>query len=109
MEMNDYQKQARSTAVYPKIGHNIVYVALGLAGEAGEVAEQVKKIFRDDGGIITEERNKKLVKELGDVLWYTSQVAFELYTTLNTVAKENLAKLDQRRKEGKLHGSGSNR
>ena len=77
MLLSDYQARSRRTATYPGAGENIVYPTLGLAGEAGEVAEKVKKMLRDDGGVMTGERLEALAGELGDVLWYVAQVATE--------------------------------
>lgn len=109
MNFNEYQQQARTTAVYPNIGDNYIYPALGLCGEAGEVAEKIKKIIRDNNGIITYEKNIEIQKELGDVLWYVSNLASELGVDLNRVAQSNLDKLFARKAENKLHGSGDNR
>ena len=111
MTFDDYQKGARRTALYPGKGTfiGLAYVVLGLNGEAGEVAEQVKRILRDDNGRIAEGRLRKLQKELGDVLWYASQVATELETSLSVVAAQNLDKLSTRQAEDKLHGDGSDR
>lgn len=102
-----YQAIAKTTAVYPK-EFGIYYTALGLAGEAGEFANKVKKIMRD-GLSITPELKKDLGKELGDCLWYIANACEELGINLNTVADENLEKLLKRKEEGKLHGSGDNR
>lgn len=109
MDFNKYQKQSRKTAVYPKIGKSYVYPTLGLANEAGEFAGKIKKIFRDDKGKITKEKKEDLMHELGDVLWYVSQIATELDFKLSDVAQENLKKLFSRKKRGTLHGSGDNR
>lgn len=109
MNFNEYQQQARTTAVYPDIGDNYIYPALGLCGEAGEVAEKIKKIIRDNNGIITYEKNIEIQKELGDVLWYVSNLASELGVDLNRVAQSNLDKLFARKAENKLHGTGDNR
>ena len=109
MNFNEYQQQARTTAVYPDIGDNYIYPALGLCGEAGEVAEKIKKIIRDNNGIITYEKNIEIQKELGDVLWYVSNLASELGVDLNRIAQSNLDKLFTRKAENKLHGSGDNR
>lgn len=106
MFMNDFQRMATETAVYPFRGHSLTYPALGLAGEAGEVANQMKKVIRDDGGIITADRRAKLIDELGDVLWYAAALAGELKTDLGTVAAVNLDKLRSRRERGTLGGSG---
>jgi len=109
MKFNDYQKKAEITAVYPDIGKNIVYPTLGLAGEAGELSNKVKKIIRDQNGSVTKEYIDDLAHELGDVLWYVSALASELKLPLNKIAKMNLEKLSSRNKRKKLHGSGDNR
>ena len=106
---NQYQKRALETAMYPNIGQNIIYPALGLTGEAGEVSELVKKMIRDDGGTLTNQRREKLLKELGDVLWYVAVVAHEAGLMLGDVAQVNLDKLSRRKSEGKITGSGSDR
>ena len=82
---------------------------LGLAGEAGEVAEHVKKVLRDDGGEVGPERRAAMSKELGDVLWYVAQLASELDLDLDEIARENLDKLFSRQRRGVLSGSGDDR
>jgi NTP pyrophosphatase (non-canonical NTP hydrolase) len=109
LSFNEYQRKARETAIYPNIGKNYVYPTLGISGEAGEIAEKVKKIQRDKEGIIGEEERKELVKEIGDVLWYLANFAEELDITLDEAAKQNIQKLSSRQKRGKLRGSGDNR
>jgi len=109
MTFNEYQKKSRKTAKYPKAGKNFIYPALGLCGESGEVAEKIKKVIRDKGGIVNEATKQEIVKELGDVLWYVSQIASELDLSLEDVANENLKKLFSRLERGKLGGSGDNR
>ncbi len=109
MDLRDYQRESRATAVYPGAGDNLTYPALGLCGEAGEVAEKVKKLLRDDGGVLTDERREALAGELGDVLWYVAQVATEARLDLAEVAAANLAKLRSRRERQVLHGSGDSR
>ncbi len=109
MDLSDYQARSRATAVYPGAGTNLTYPALGLCGEAGEVAEKVKKALRDDGGVLSPERRAALAGELGDVLWYLAQVATEAGLDLAEVAEGNLAKLDDRRRRSVLHGSGDAR
>ncbi len=109
MDFDTYQKFAKKTAVYPKIGKNFVYPALGLAGETGEVLEKIKKIFRDNNGKINKVNKEELSKELGDILWYISQLSTELGLTLSDVAKGNIDKLSSRMKRGKLQGNGDNR
>ena len=108
--MNDYQKKAQATALYPAFGgQGWVYPALGLAGEAGEIANKLKKVIRDGDGKITEETRQSLKGELGDVLWYISQLARELSLELEEVAQANVQKLAGRQERGKLTGSGDNR
>jgi NTP pyrophosphatase (non-canonical NTP hydrolase) len=108
MELSEYQRRSRETAKYPR-GAWLAYPALGLAGEAGEVAEHAKKAIRDDGGRVTAERRAALARELGDVLWYVSQLASELELDLEAIAGENLDKLLSRQRRGVLSGSGDNR
>lgn len=109
MELSEYQRQSRVTAVYPGAGENIIYPTLGLAGEAGEVAEKVKKMIRDDAGVLHDERRDAIAKELGDVLWYVAQVATEAGLDLDAIAAANLEKLLSRRDRGVLQGSGDDR
>lgn len=109
MNFNEYQEKSRKTAVYPDLGSNLIYPTLGLVGEAGEVAEKMKKMIRDDGGKLTEERKEVLVKEIGDVLWYIAQLATELNIDLDDIASTNIEKLYSRMDRGKIHGDGDNR
>lgn len=109
MELNEYQNQARFTAIYPDLGRNFVYPTLGLCGESGEYADKVKKIFRDNGGILSEAKKAELKKELGDILWYIALSAYEIGVTLDDVAKTNLEKLSNRKANNTLHGNGDNR
>ncbi len=109
MEFNEYQKKSRETAIYPQAGENFIYPTLGLAGEAGEVAEKIKKVIRDKEGIINKETRKAVEKELGDVLWYVAQLATELQLSLNEIAQTNIEKLASRMKRGKIKGDGDNR
>jgi NTP pyrophosphatase (non-canonical NTP hydrolase) len=96
MTFEEYQNEAKQTALYPRRLQNLEYPTLGLAGEAGEVANIVKKIQRDFGGEITVETRLKLKDELGDVLWYISACADELGLTLSEVAEYNVEKLAKR-------------
>lgn len=110
MELNDYQTQSTTTAIYPGKGEiiGLLYVALGL-GEAGELQGKVKKILRDDNMILTDEKREAIIGELGDVLWYAANLATELGTTLEDVAQRNLDKLFSRKERGTLTGSGDER
>ncbi|MDD3032838.1 MAG: nucleoside triphosphate pyrophosphohydrolase family protein [Candidatus Pacebacteria bacterium] len=109
MEFNEYQEKARETAIYPDKDHNFIYPTLGLVGEAGEVAEKIKKVIRDDGGVVSEEKKIETIKELGDVLWYVANLAKELNVDLESVALANLEKLQSRKQRDQLQGSGDNR
>ncbi len=109
MNLNDYQTKSRKTALYPNVGNNFVYPTLGLAGEAGEVADKVKKILRDKKGLLDTEDKRLLKLELGDVLWYVAQLSTELGFELNDVALDNIEKLSSRSIRGKISGSGDER
>jgi NTP pyrophosphatase (non-canonical NTP hydrolase) len=109
MEFKEYQEKSRKTAVYPDVGENYIYPTLGLAGESGEVAEKIKKVIRDRDSIIDDETRAEIEKELGDVLWYISQIASELGIDLNSIAEKNINKLYDRMERDKLKGSGDNR
>jgi len=108
-DFDEYQKKAGETAIYPVIGAKFVYPALGLADESGEVVGKIKKIMRDDNGVVTEEKRTDIKKELGDVLWYLAQLSTELGLKLSEVAEGNVEKLTSRKDRGVLHGSGDNR
>lgn len=128
MEFNEYQERTATTAIYgEKIGEimegvtgspeqlagiarllTISYVSNGL-GEVGEVQGKIKKIIRDSGGVITDEHRAALTGELGDVMWYLSQMASELGLSLDDIAAANLEKLFGRKQRGTLQGSGDNR
>jgi NTP pyrophosphatase (non-canonical NTP hydrolase) len=108
MDLSEYQRQSRRTAEYPRDAW-LAYPALGLAGEAGEVAEHAKKAIRDDAGKVNEERRAAMSKELGDVLWYVAQLATELGLDLDEIAGQNLEKLFSRQARGMLSGSGDDR
>ena len=109
MDLNDYQSAALQTAVYPNQGSNFAYPALGLAGEAGEVADKLKKVIRYNDGVLTDQVRDAVAKEIGDVLWYVSVLAHEMDYDLNTIAKINIDKLASRQQRGVLSGSGDNR
>ena len=109
MNFETYQINARKTAIYPSLGSNYVYPTLGLVGESGEVAEKIKKALRDKDGVFDQETLIGLKKELGDVLWYVSNICSELNFSLRDIAEENLFKLEKRSLEGKIKGSGDNR
>lgn len=109
MDLNDYQASALVTAIYPNRGSNFSYPALGLVGEAGEVADKLKKVIRDNDGVLTDPVRDAVAKELGDVMWYLAVLAAELDYDLETIAQNNLDKLASRQERGVLTGSGDNR
>lgn len=104
MDFSDYQIQAIKTAIYPA-DSMVTYPALGLAGEAGEVCNKIKKVIRDG----TEINKEELIGELGDVLWYLAALARDLDISLQVVAEQNIKKLQDRQQRGKLQGNGDNR
>ena len=106
-----YQKETAETAVYPKVKTGelpaVMYCALGLAGEAGEVANKVKKLVRDGD---TQEKRKAIQKEISDCLWYVARLLDELGGfSMGDTAKQNTENLLSRKKRGTLHGEGDNR
>lgn len=137
MEIKDYQEKASQTAVYDswykefmkKYGHtkdvvpiemfeeiervfkmlHTCYAVLGLVGEAGELANKIKKVIRDNDGVMTDEKLKEIAKELGDTCWYQSALAEELNLQMNDVMEENIEKLFDRKARGVLQGSGDSR
>ena len=109
MDFDNYQIEARKTAIYPDKDKNFIYPTLGLVGESGEVAEKIKKILRDKNGTFDYKSKLALKKELGDVLWYLSNLCDELNFSLSDVAKDNLDKLNLRLSKGKISGSGDDR
>ena len=102
-QLNDYQRAAANTAIY-KQEHAVIYPALGLAAEAGEVANKVKKILRDG-----DFDRKAVADEIGDCLWYIAALCRDLNVNMNDVARANLSKLQDRKKRGVISGSGDNR
>lgn len=107
----DYEAEARGTAVYPEAGTGsnaaLAYVTLGLAGEAGELANKVKKILRGDPR--SWDVRDDLKAELGDVIWYAAAMARELGVSLDDVARTNLRKLEARANNGTIKGDGDHR
>ena len=104
--LNSYQMKARGFAIYPE-RMKVTYPALGLAGEAGEVADKVKKIIRD--GRDDAEYRHQIAKEIGDVLWYCATLADDLGYSLQQIAEMNVYKLQARKAMGKLQGDGDDR
>ncbi|MCM1219065.1 MAG: nucleoside triphosphate pyrophosphohydrolase family protein [Lachnospiraceae bacterium] len=108
MELNDYQKAALSTAIYPNDG-KISYLALAICGEAGEAADKVKKVLRDKQGQFYNADLTAIALELGDILWYIANLASVLGFSLSDIATLNIDKINGRVERGTLHGTGDNR
>jgi len=108
VDFNSYQRSASSTAIYPD-QHKIIYPALGMAGEAGEVANKVKKLIRDGPENRPDTWREDIASEIGDVLWYCAALASDLNLSLGMIAAQNLIKLDKRKDKGTLGGSGDTR
>lgn len=109
--LDSYQSVATDFAIYPSKGTfaGITYITLKLNGEAGEIAEKVGKVLRDDNGALSREKRAALLLELGDVLWYVAALGNELGYSLCEIANTNIKKLADRSTRGKLQGSGDNR
>ena len=108
MEFNEYQKRALSTAIFPN-DNSVTYLALALCGEAGEVADKVKKVIRDKDGSYSPADLDAIAMEIGDVLWYAANLANALGYDFDRVAALNLDKIISRFERGTLHGNGDNR
>lgn len=111
MEFNEYQDKASVTATFTgkQAEHELMYLTLGACGEVGEIAEKVKKIIRNDDGVISEEKRELLKLEVGDVLWYLSQLSRVLGFSLDEAAQANIAKIMDRRARGVIKSSGDTR
>lgn len=111
--LNTYQAWTKTTSEYPEAGkgtlEGVIYTTLGLNGEAGEVANKLKKVLRDNKGKLTGDMKYEMAKELGDVLWYLARCADELGYSLSDIAMWNIDKINDRQERGKVGGSGDNR
>ena len=107
-DLDMYQQVAKQTAIYPR-EQAIIYPTLGLTGEAGEVANKVKKIIRDGTNKNNENLVQEISAEIGDCLWYISVLADDIGVKLSDIANSNLEKLENRKKKGTIHGSGDDR
>ena len=108
VDFNSYQRSASKFAIYPP-QHKLIYPALGMAGEAGEVANKVKKLIRDGPDKRPDTWREDIASEIGDVLWYCAALADDLNLTLGMIAAQNLAKLQKRKDKGTIGGSGDTR
>lgn len=108
MDFTKYQQTAVETAIYPDT-HRILYPALGMAGEAGEVANKVKKIIRDGTENLPEDWKDQIASEIGDVLWYCAALSNDIGIPLALIAAQNRDKLLARKQKGTLQGSGDTR
>jgi NTP pyrophosphatase (non-canonical NTP hydrolase) len=109
MNFDEYMKLAWNTAIYPKAGDNLYYPTLGLSGEAGEVANKVKKVMRDFNDVMNDDLREAIKDELGDTLWYVAALCIELGVTMDDVAECNIKKLRDRKTLNKIKGSGDKR
>ncbi len=104
MDLIEYTAFVKETSLYPS-EYNLIYPALGLCGEAGEVAEKIKKALRGDKPLDRAE----VLKEASDVVWYVAAIAGDLGYTLQDVINANVEKLSSRRDRNVLRGDGDNR
>lgn len=111
MEFDEYQKLAARTASYNSDDqiYVLMYLCMGIAGESGEVIEKIKKIIRNDKGVISDEKRDDIKKEVGDVLWYLSEMARTLGLSFDAIAQANIKKLADRAERGVIKGEGDTR
>lgn len=111
MDFSEYEQLAARTASWSgkQKEHLLAYLALGVAGEAGEVAEKIKKILRNDEGVVSPEKRDAIKQEVGDVLWYLAMLSRELGFPFEEAAKANIQKLADRAARGVIKSSGDNR
>lgn len=116
MTFDEYQEQASRTAHFegdceglPSRNYGIMYCALGLGGEAGEALEKVKKLMRDNNGVLTDERRFMIESEIGDVLWYAAMLSDQIGSSLGEAAENNLRKIASRSARNMIHGDGDTR
>lgn len=110
MKFDEYQQRALTTVLTTDDKFkDLLHWVLGINGESGEIAEKVKKIIRDKNGQVNDDDKQDLAKEIGDVLWYLAVFADQLGVSLDDIARQNLDKLQSRKKRGVLGGSGDNR
>jgi len=107
LNFNEYQEWTSTTSILNDM--QIDYFTIALAGEVGEIAEKVKKVFRDKNGVFDPKDKKALAKELGDVMWYIAQFSRNLGYPLQEIIEMNIEKLESRKKRNVLGGSGDSR
>lgn len=108
--LDDYTDFVKETSILTEVNlHPVAYAALGMTGEAGEVSDKVKKIFRDKNGVFSEIDRLDIERELGDTLWYLTLTAKELGYSLKDVVRMNVSKIKNRYNNGTIHGNGDNR
>ena len=108
MDFKEYQDKIKITAKY-SANVRVLYPALGLAGETGEVCEKIKKVYRDNNGVFTNDKVEEIKKEMGDVLWYLQALCNDLGINFQDVAEKNVEKLLSRLDRGVINGNGDNR
>ena len=113
LHFDKYQKESRKTDVGTSVQDNIkpgwLYYALGISGEAGEMTEKIKKLFRDKQGVVDDEFKMHLIKEIGDILWYQARLLDQFDIGFSHVAEHNIEKLLSRLERNKVHGDGDER
>ena len=111
MDFDEYQQLAARTGFYGTEDRKYVlmYLCMGIAGEAGEVIEKMKKVVRNDKGVVSEEKRQDIKKEIGDVLWYLSQLARALELSFGDIAASNIQKLADRAARGVIKSEGDTR
>lgn len=110
MNFNEYQEKTSNTWISNQ--HNLTRIILGICGESGEIAEKIKKFYRDGNVNLKEDLynlKKDLKKELGDLMYYIAMCANSLQLNLEDIAKTNIEKLKSRKQRNKIKGSGDNR
>ena len=111
MDFNEYEEKASDTAIFNdrSLEYKLMFLGLGVTGEAGEIAEKIKKIMRNDNGIVSDEKREGIKKEIGDVLWYLSQLSRTLGFSFEEAAQGNIAKIMDRKVRDAIKSEGDDR